>query len=168
MLEAEKHLPHSVKVYENYLSFIRILCSDAAFPNPRPRDSPLCIFCMSLLVNTPDSDNQPIRKELCAWTVFPIDMIAIPCSLLPTPWAGEIRLSFLHFGMDLRCTAACLHTQTSGHHRGLGTSRTGIGKRCSDALYIIRNSLILCSLWCIQVPAFDLYLASVTYISNAC
>ncbi len=27
----------------------------------------------------------------------PIDMLPTQCPLLPTPWAGEIRWSFLHF-----------------------------------------------------------------------
>ncbi len=37
---------------------------------------PLCIFCMSLFVNTPDSDNQLVRSALRAWTVF-----RLTCSL---------------------------------------------------------------------------------------
>ncbi len=47
---------------------------------------------------TPESDNQPVRRELRAWTV-PIDMLPTQCSLLPTPWAGKIRWSLIHFGI---------------------------------------------------------------------
>ncbi len=36
-----------------------VLCSS-------PRAPPLCIFCMSLFVNTPDSDNQLVRSALHA------------------------------------------------------------------------------------------------------
>ncbi len=32
--------------------------------NPVPGDTQLCIFCMSLLFNTPDSDHQLIRREI--------------------------------------------------------------------------------------------------------
>lgn len=45
-----------------------------------PRSPKVCIFCMSLFVSTPDSDNQLIRSELLA-----IDMVPTQCSLLPTP-----------------------------------------------------------------------------------
>ncbi len=34
--------------------------------NSSPRAPPLCIFCMSLFVNTPDSDNQLVRSALRA------------------------------------------------------------------------------------------------------
>ncbi len=34
--------------------------------NSSPRAPPLCIYCMSLLVNTPDSDNQLVRSALRA------------------------------------------------------------------------------------------------------
>ncbi len=34
--------------------------------NSSPRAPPLCIFCMSLFVNTPDSDNQLVRSALHA------------------------------------------------------------------------------------------------------
>ncbi len=37
--------------------------------NSSPRAPSLCIFCMSLFVNTPDSDNQLVRSALHAWTV---------------------------------------------------------------------------------------------------
>ncbi len=32
--------------------------------NPVPGDTQLCIFCISLLFNTPDSDHQLIRREI--------------------------------------------------------------------------------------------------------
>ncbi len=44
---------------------------------------PLCIFCMSLFVNTPDSDNQLVRSALHAWTVFWLtcSLHSVHCSL---------------------------------------------------------------------------------------
>ncbi len=54
---------------------------------------PLCIFCKSLFVNTPDSDNQLVRSALRAMNCVPIDMLPTQGPLLPTPWAGEIRWS---------------------------------------------------------------------------
>ncbi len=53
--------------------------------NSSPRAPPLCIFCMSLLVNTPDSDNQLVRSALRAWTVFRLtcSLHSVHCSLLP-------------------------------------------------------------------------------------
>ncbi len=60
-------------------------CNNAAVPNSSPPHPPHCIFCMSLLVNTPDSDKQLVRRELRAGTVFPIDMIPTQCPSLPTP-----------------------------------------------------------------------------------
>ncbi len=39
----------------------------------------------------------------------PIDMLPTPCPLLPTPWAGEICCSLLHFGTfihGLRCATS--------------------------------------------------------------
>ncbi len=44
---------------------------------------PLCIFCMSLFVNTPDSDNQLVRSALRAWTVFRLtcSLHRVHCSL---------------------------------------------------------------------------------------
>ncbi len=48
---------------------------------------PIPVFCMSLLINTPVSDYQLVRSELCMNCVL-IDMLPTPCSLLPTPWAG--------------------------------------------------------------------------------
>ncbi len=49
-------------------------------PPPPP---PLCIFCMSLFVNTPDSDNQLVRSALHAWTVFRLtcSLHRVHCSL---------------------------------------------------------------------------------------
>ncbi len=51
--------------------------------NSSPRAPPLCIFCMSLFVNTPDSDNQLVRSALCAWTVFRLtcSLHRVHCSL---------------------------------------------------------------------------------------
>ncbi len=59
--------------------------------NSSPRAPPLCIFCMSLFVNTPDSDNQLVRMinkliTLHAWTVF---LHRVHCSLLREDWNWE-------------------------------------------------------------------------------
>ncbi len=44
---------------------------------------PLCIFCMSLFVNTPDSDNHLVRSALRAWTVswLTCSLHRVHCSL---------------------------------------------------------------------------------------
>ncbi len=42
----------------------RVCPATAAVLNSSPRAPPLYIFCMSLLVNTPDSDNQLVRSAL--------------------------------------------------------------------------------------------------------
>ncbi len=51
--------------------------------NSSPRPPPLCIFSMSLFVNTPDSDNQLVRSALRAWTVFRLtcSLHRVHCSL---------------------------------------------------------------------------------------
>ncbi len=55
--------------------------------NSSPRAPPpplaLCIFCMSLFVNTPDSDKQLVRSALRAWTVFRLtcSLHSVHCSL---------------------------------------------------------------------------------------
>ncbi len=55
-----------------------IYTSASQFQSP-----PLCIFCMSLFVNTPDSDNQLVRSALRAWTVFRLtcSLHRVHCSL---------------------------------------------------------------------------------------
>ncbi len=62
---------------------------------------------MSLLVNTPDSDNLLVRRALRAWTV-PIDM-------LPTVSIAPYSLKFtsLRNIHSLICAAQRLHAQTS-------------------------------------------------------
>ncbi len=52
---------------------------------PIPVLAQLCIFCMSLLVNKPDSDNQLVRRELRAWTVFRLiwSIHSVHCFLFP-------------------------------------------------------------------------------------
>ncbi len=63
---------------------------------------------MSLLVNTPDSDNQLVRSALREWTV-PIDMLPTqcPCSLLPEQGkAAEVYFTSEHSFMDLRCATS--------------------------------------------------------------
>ncbi len=58
-------------------------CCIAEVLNSSPRAPPLCIFCMSLFVNTPDSDNQLVRSALHAWTVFRLtcSLHRVHCSL---------------------------------------------------------------------------------------
>ncbi len=97
-------------VSPQYICYIR----GSQFQSSRP--PPLCIFSMSLFVNTPDSDNQLVRSALHAWTVFPIDILPtqgplLPTQgpLLPTPWAGksaEVYFISEHSFMDLRCTTS--------------------------------------------------------------
>ncbi len=90
------------------LCFEPVCVPNAAVLNSSPRAPPLYIFFMSLLVNTPDSDNQLVRSALHEWTV-PIDMLPTQCPLLPTPWAGESRWSYFtseHSFMDLRCATS--------------------------------------------------------------
>ncbi len=83
----------------------------SAFPISVLAPPPPRIFCMSRLVNRPDSDHQLVRRELRAWTV-PIDMLPTQCSLLPTRWAGNISWSLFHFGTFIHglCCAASSHT----------------------------------------------------------
>ncbi len=73
--------------------------------NSSPCAHPLCIFCMSLLVNTPDSDNLHVRSALRALTVF-----WLTCSLLPEQWISvEVYFTSEHSFMDLR-SAMCSRT----------------------------------------------------------
>ncbi len=75
--------------------------------NSSPRaPPPLCIFCMSLFVNTPDSDNQLVRSALHAWNVFRLtySLHRVYCSLLPEQ--GKSTEGYFiseHSFMDLRC-----------------------------------------------------------------
>ncbi len=58
---------------------------------------------MSLLVNTPDSDNQLVRSVLHAWTVFRIDMLPTQGPLLPEQEKStEVYFISEHSFMDLR------------------------------------------------------------------
>ncbi len=66
--------------------------------NPKTPPPPPRIFCMSHLVSTPDSDNQLIRSEQRARTVFlfTLSLHSVYCFILPEQ---ENRLSLFHFGM---------------------------------------------------------------------
>ncbi len=89
--------------------YIYIYIYTPAVLNSRPCAPPLCIFCMSLLVNIPESDNHLIRNPLCAWTVF-----WLACSLhslhwFPTPCAGksvEVYFTLERSFMDLLCATS--------------------------------------------------------------
>ncbi len=75
--------------------------------NSSPRAPPLYIFFMSLLVNTPDSDNQLVRSALHEWTVFRLtcSLHSVHCSLLPEQGKSvEVYFTSEHSLMDLRCT----------------------------------------------------------------
>ncbi len=65
-------VPHSRDLYSS------VSQSQASRP-------PLCIFSISLLVNTPDSDNQLVRRELRAWTMFRLiwSLHGVHCFLIP-------------------------------------------------------------------------------------
>ncbi len=81
----------------------------SAVLNSSPRAPPLYIFCMSLLVNTPDSDNQLVRSALHEWTVFRLtcSLHSVHCSLLPEQGkAAEVYFTSEHSFMDLRCATS--------------------------------------------------------------
>ncbi len=83
--------------------------SISAVLNSSPRAPPLYIFFMSLLVNTPDSDNQLVRSALHEWTVFRLtcSLHSVHCSLLPEQGkAAEVYFTSEHSFMDLRCATS--------------------------------------------------------------
>ncbi len=83
--------------------------SNTAVLNSSPRAPPLCIYCMSLLVNTPDSYNQLVRSALRAWTVFRLtcSLHSVHCSLLPEQGKSvEVYFTSEHSLMDLRCATS--------------------------------------------------------------
>ncbi len=70
---------------------------------------PHCIFCMSILVNTPDSDNQLVRSALSALTVFRLtcSLHSVHCSLLPEQGKSvEVYFTSEHSLMYLRCATS--------------------------------------------------------------
>ncbi len=75
---------------------------------------PLCIFSMSLFVNTPDSDNQLVRSALRAWTVFRLtcSLHRVHCSLLPEQGKSVVVYFTLEHSFMV-CAAQCLQAQTS-------------------------------------------------------
>ncbi len=82
---------------------------NAAVLNSSPRAPPLCIYCMSLLDNTPDSYNQLVRSALRAWTVFRLtcSLHSVHCSLLPEQGKYvEVYFTSEHSLMDLRCATS--------------------------------------------------------------
>ncbi len=80
-------------------------------PPPPP---PLCIFCISLFVNTPDSDNQLVRSVLRAWTVF-----RLTCSLHRVHWSllpeqgNPLKFTSFRNSHSWICAAQRLHARTS-------------------------------------------------------
>ncbi len=103
-------------------------CCIAEVLNSSPRAPPLCIFCMSLFVNTPDSDNQLVRSALHAWTVFRLtcslhrvhcslhrvhcSLHRVHCSLLPEQGNPLKFTSFRNIHSWI-CAAQRLHARTS-------------------------------------------------------
>ncbi len=81
--------------------------SGSQFQSSRP---PLCIFCMSLFVNTPDSDNQLVRSALYAWTVF-----RLTCSLhrLLPEQGNPLKFTLFRNIHSWICAAHRLHARTS-------------------------------------------------------
>ncbi len=80
-------------------------------PNPSPRTPALHILHVSLSY-TPDSDNQLIRSELRAWTVFRLtwSLHSVLSSLLPEQGKSvEVYFTSEHSLTDLLC-AASSHT----------------------------------------------------------
>ncbi len=89
---------------------------------------PLCIFCMSLFVNTPDSDNQLVRSALHAWTVFRLtcslhsvhcslhsvhcSLHRVHCSLLPEQ-GNPLKFTLFRNIHSWICAAQRLHARTS-------------------------------------------------------
>ncbi len=75
---------------------------------------PLPIFCMSLSVNTPDSDHQHIRSALRALTVFRLtcSLHRVHCSLLPEQ-GKSVVVYFTSEHSFMVCTAQRLQAQMS-------------------------------------------------------
>ncbi len=105
------HLRLRITTPTNYLvnSVATTTHLKAAVLNSSPRAPPLYIFFMSLLVNTPDSDNQLVRSALHEWTVFRLtcSLHSVHCSLLPEQGkAAEVYFTSEHSFMDLRCATS--------------------------------------------------------------
>ncbi len=83
--------------------------SRSAVLNSSPGVPLLCIFCMSLFVNTSDSDHQLVISELRAWTVFRLtcSLHSVHCSLLPEQ--GKSVEVFFTLGLPLRIIFICIN-----------------------------------------------------------
>ncbi len=125
-----------------------IYTSGSEFQSLRSVPVPLRIFCMSLLVNTPDSDNQLIRSALRAWTVLWLTCSLYTVSIAPYSLRREIRCSLLHFGtfiQGLRCATSL--SIASVHYNRLWSITELIPNRPRlhrDALYKWLISPLLC------------------------
>lgn len=77
--------------------------------NPGPRDPLLCIFCISLLFNTPASNSQLIRRALHEWIfLLTWSLHSVHCSLLPVHRkSDEVKEHGLQY-----MTACSVFTQT--------------------------------------------------------
>ncbi len=89
-------------------------CLKTEVLNSSPRAPPLCIFCMSIFVNTPDSDNQLVRSALRAWTVFRLtcSLHRVNCSLLPEQ-GNPLKFTLFRNIHSWICAAQRLHARTS-------------------------------------------------------
>ncbi len=105
-VQTERERQANIKNHPGIVALL--LTVSPAVPNSSPCAPRLCIFCMSLLVNTPDSDNQLVRRELRAWTVFRLtcSLHSVLCSLLPEQGKSvEVYFTSEHSFTDLRCAA---------------------------------------------------------------
>ncbi len=94
------------------LCFEPVCVPNAAVLNSSPRAPPLYIFFMSLLVNTPDSDNQLVRSALHEWTVFRLtcSLHSVHCSLSRGKPLKFTSLQNIHSWI---CVAQHLYARTS-------------------------------------------------------
>ncbi len=104
---------------------------------PLPARAAYCA-CLSLLTHL----IQIISSlEAPCMNCVPIDMLPTHCSLLPNPWAGEIRWSLVHFG-----TFALCKVFTHGRVRNLGILfdsnlylEKNVSSICKTAFFHLKN-----------------------------
>ncbi len=83
--------------------------------NSSPRAPPLCIFCMSLFVNTLDSDNRLVRtvfRLTCSLHSVHCSLHRVHCSLLPEQGNPLKFTSFRNIHSWI-CATQRLHARTS-------------------------------------------------------
>ncbi len=127
-----------------------ILPLNAAVLNSSPRTPPLCIFCMSLFVNTPDSDHQLVRSALHAWTVFRLtcSLHRVHCSLHRVHCSLHSAHCSLHW---VHCSLHWVHCSLHWVHCSLHCVHCSLHwVHCS--LHCVHCSLhcVHCSLHCVH------------------